>query len=198
MANLTGFSKLIKFLWQNPDQLRLILENLVAVMNVTGQGMETAGNGAIAASRLFTGGPGVPVSAQSTVKAAADAVENAKEQIQSAATLIQDAANAIGNIKVPTVTPSMVTLPIIKWPNGNPVEVVGGVSVGQTSAFSGVKTSLNQGAGKIDSFGNDLQVTANNLNQLSSRLNQAGQDLRDAGESLRDSGKTLKEATTPE
>ena len=196
MPSLSTFSKLLKFLWEHPDQLLHLLETLVATMNLAGQGMENAGNGAIQASRVFKGGPGVPVSASQAVEGAADAIEAAKAQIRLAADVIEDAANAIGSIKVPSLDPVVKTLPsVFKWPDGSSIKVVTGVTVTQTSAFTGVKSSLQTGSNRIDDFGDDLQATANNLHQFSSSMAAAGQDLQEMGVALRDTGLALQEAT---
>jgi hypothetical protein len=196
MSKLSAFVNLIKFLWQHPQQLLNLLQGMVTAMHTTGQGIEIAGNGAIAASQLFTGGPNVPVSSSQTLEAAADAIEAARTQIENAADLIDDAATTIGNVKVPTVTPTYITLPIGVQPDGSPWRVVNGLSLGQVSAFGQVRNALRSSANRIEDFGQDLQGAANNVRSLKGALNTAGQDFSEMGVALRDSGRVLQELTT--
>lgn len=195
MSKLGAFMNLISFLWQHPDQLLTLLQNLVSVMHVAGQGMEVAGDGAVAASRVFTGGVGVPISAPQTLEAAADAIEEAKQQIRYAADLIDNAADTIGNIQVPTITPSYIDLPIGVQADGTPWRVVSGFTVGGTSAFGGVKTALRGSSDRIDNFGGDLQLTANNVRGLKQALTDAGNNIKDLGDALKQSGQSLQELT---
>lgn len=190
-ASAGGFINLIRFILQHPDELLALLQNMLTVMNTAGQGMEAAGNGAISASRFFTGGPGIPVSTDDAMEAAADAIEAAKSQIRQAANLIEDAATAIGDIKVPTVTPTFTTIGMgsASW------RVVNGLTVGDATLFGGVEDALKDGADHMSDFGDDLQGAATALRSVGSRLNSAGEDLNEMGVALRDAGQGLQELT---
>jgi len=197
MSRLSSFLKLIQLFWRHGAALAAYLPSLPQVMHAAGQGMELAGNGAVATSKVLRGGVGVPLNAKQVVAGAADAVEAAKAQLQAAADLVKEAGNTIGSIKVPTVTATYINLPIPVAPGDPPWRVVSGVSFGETSLFGGVKTALRDSSSRIDDVADDFQGMANNLNKLSQALNDAGADLGEMGGALRNAGQALQEITAP-
>lgn len=165
------------------DWLLPMLEKLPETMKNAGEGIIAAGDGAINAGKFIKGG--VSPNARETVDLTADIISDCKTLIENAAALINTAGNEIGTVKVPTVTPTYVTLLNVK--------VVSGLQVGDTRLFGQVADNLKNGADDLESIGTKLHDATSHLHSLSTVLNDTGSDLSIVGMKLKESGNELKQ-----
>jgi hypothetical protein len=187
MAGVGTILRAVRLIWQRGDQILPLLEVLPDTLNALGNGMEIAGEGAIAASQVIRGGGQAPVNAHQLVLNAAAAIEQCKNQIDLAAGKLDDAGEDIGDITIPTGVevdppPFGQLLPVVKLVN--------------TSLFGGVETAIKTGANRLEDVGDELQNAANNLNSFAQALDDAGGDLNTLGTVLRDSGVALQQVTS--
>lgn len=184
MSGIGDFVHVLGLIWEQRAALVTLLEKVPDAMHATGAGMEVAGQGAIEAGRALKGGTGVTTSALDALEAAAQALSDCCNQVQSVASYIEDAGKDIGDIKVPTVSPTYAYV--------GPQKVVSGLSFDETKLFGNVSKALKDGAGKLDDAADGLASAVTALQNLKQALSDTGGDLNTVGQELKEGGQALQ------
>lgn len=195
MSQSAKLLTLLRYLWENTDELLAFLQRLPAGLRAAGAGMEAAGEGARMVGQRLGGEDSAAGSAADALQQAAEAIEQSRRQLQAVAREIRGAADALDQIKVPVVTPVKRRFDLRVVGLGEQ-ELVTGLSIGEQSpGFMGNVTGrIRSQAGLMEeNFGGQLQTAAERLSQMSRTLQGAGEEMRTLGESLKEGGATLQQ-----
>ncbi|HEX2091126.1 MAG TPA: hypothetical protein VHG28_01945 [Longimicrobiaceae bacterium] len=195
MARLGNLLTVLRYLWDNSDQLIPLLERLPPAMRAAGEGLETAGDGAVLAGNALGGDAAAGVNAAGVLREATAALEQARLQLQAIAGDVRAAADALDQVTVPSIdfTKQRFNLSMIGL--GQP-ELVTGVSVGQQHPdfLAPLRTRIRSGADLLDAnLADDLRTATERLERMSTALEDSGNRIRSLGASLRTGGTALKE-----
>ncbi|CAN5350129.1 hypothetical protein BH24GEM3_BH24GEM3_20380 [soil metagenome] len=195
MSQYAKLLTLLRYLWENTDELLAFLQRLPAGLRAAGTGMEAAGEGARMVGQRLGGDDGTAANAATALQQAAEAIEQAHRQLQAVAREIRGAADALDQIRVPVVTPVKRRFDLRVVGLGEQ-ELVTGLTIGEQSLgfMANVTGRIRSQAGLMEeNFGGQLQTAAERLGQMSQTLQGAGNEMRTLGESLREGGSTLKQ-----
>lgn len=181
--NRDAIKEVVEFFGENKDAIVAIIHGLPDLLAKTGDGINKAGESAVAASGFLLGTDGEEGAVIEITEFAADALVRCVEQLDNAAGVLNRAGDEIDKIVLPTVDP--------KFTDVAGFRVVTGLDFGTTPLVDEVSDQMREGAHNLASIGEDFGVVADQLKRLGTRLNDTGSDLNNVGGLLQETGTTM-------
>jgi hypothetical protein len=195
MASPRSILALLKFLWENADHLADLLQKLPPALRNAGDGLVTAGDGALLVGRGLGGESSGEPGAASSLKEATAAIRQVERHVQELAGEIRTMADALDEVRIPTISPVKQRFNLRLAGLGEP-ELVTGITIGEQRlpVLGNLSTRLRaQAAGLEGTLPERLETAAGHLDRLSEALERSGQRMRTVGGALQDGGRALAE-----
>ena len=194
MSRPSGFFSVLRFIWSRADHLSLLLDRLPETLRQAGEGLEGAGDGALMAGSALGGDGATTTDAARVLRRATAALEQARLQFQAMSIEVRAAADAMDEVRVPTITPTKQRFNLRVFGLGEP-ELVTGLhfDVRDPGILEPISARIRAQAEMLDTrLSADLLSVTGELEQLSLNLEESGRRLRGLGESLKAGGAALK------
>lgn len=178
--------EVVNLVWNNREKIMDLIERLPQILKDTGDGIESAGDGALNASALLLGTNEKP-GAQKIAELAADALDRCQVEIDRAAEIMSKFGEEIDDIRIPSLKPEFREV--------MGFNVITGLDMGENKLVDNAADRMKGGADRLEDIGQDLKNVAAHLRDLGGTLTDTGQGLNNVGEKLKESGGTLRSVT---
>ncbi|MFH1486262.1 MAG: hypothetical protein ABIH46_09340 [Chloroflexota bacterium] len=193
MSQLGQFISFIKYLWDHAGQLTVLFQSMPSGLRAAGSGMEIAGDGALVTGKTLGGDAALPVNAADVLQQAANAVDQCYQQVRVVAQEIRDVADALDQVRIPTVTPVKRHFDLRIIGLGEH-DLVTGLSFDDASLFGAATSGMRRQANLMESsVGGQLHIASQRLGSMSQTLDSAGNSLKSLGDSLKQGGTALQQ-----
>lgn len=179
--------EVVNLVWNNREKIMDLIERLPQILQDTGDGIESAGVGALNASSLLLGTKEKP-GAQKIAEMAADALDRCQVEIEKAAEIMSHFGEEIDDIRIPSLKP--------EYKEVMGFNVITGLDMGENKLVDNAADRLKGGSDRLEDIGKDLKAVAGHLRELGGTLTDTGEGLNNVGEKLKESGGTLRSLTT--
>lgn len=190
MSNLLQALKLIS---ERSGALVALLEEMPEALHDAGEGIESAGVWAQKVGQgLSPQGQARPnqVTLSGTLDQLASTTGACNAKLDQAASLLRSVATLIGQIEIPTVSPTTREFTIGFWTG----RLVTGVTIGSASPFSDVKTKLQDAADELGEVADWFETASQGFGSMKEISDSTAEHAETIGKALERGGKKLQAA----
>jgi ABC-type transporter Mla subunit MlaD len=176
--------EVVNLVWNNREKFIDLVEQLPEMLQQTGDTISSAGESAVQASLVLSGGKDEDSGADDLLRQAAVALDKCTRGIAAASTVMGRVGGQLDEVRIPSVKPQFTEV--------MGFNVISGLDLGEESLLGKAADQLREGSGDLQEIKENLQAVAGNMRQLGTALAKVSGDLNNVGLQLQESGGTLR------